>query len=50
MAKAPTLAAPISPLRWALPALLVIVGLVLFLWYAPSQDPVARPAGVEGTP
>lgn len=50
MAKAPTLAARISPLRWALPALLVIVGLVLFLWHAPTLEPVARPAGVERAP
>ena len=37
-------------IRWLLLALLVVAGLVLFLWYAPDTDPVASPAVMESLP
>jgi hypothetical protein len=33
--------------RWITVALLILAGLALFFWFAPSSDPVAPPAGSE---
>jgi hypothetical protein len=33
--------------RWIAVAALVLVGLALYFWFAPSSRPVAPPSGVE---
>ena len=33
--------------RWITVALLILAGLALFFWFAPSSEPVAPPAGAE---
>lgn len=33
--------------KWLLMGLLVVAGLVLFLWLAPGASPVVEPASVE---
>jgi len=39
-----------APARWAIPALLLLAGVVLFLWYAPETSPVAAPSMLERLP
>lgn len=49
----PELSAPVRrfvPLRWVVPALLLLAGVLLFLWYAPDMDPVATPPALENLP
>jgi hypothetical protein len=33
--------------RWFLVAALILVGIALYFWFAPSSQPVAPPAGAE---
>jgi hypothetical protein len=33
--------------RWITVAVLILAGIALFFWFAPSSQPVAPPAGVE---
>lgn len=33
--------------RWLMVAALILAGLVLYFWFAPSSRPVAPPAGAE---
>lgn len=33
--------------RWILIALLILLGIALFFWYAPTSQPAAPPAGME---
>lgn len=50
MAQASSRVAHVTPIRWVILALLLVAGVVLFLWHAPDLDPVARPAGMERLP
>lgn len=34
--------------RWLLLAALLLLGIALFFWYAPTTQPTAPPAAVEG--
>lgn len=36
--------------RWLLPMLLVLAGLIVYLRYGPALEPVVRAAGVERLP
>ncbi len=36
--------------RWVLVAALILLGIALYFWFAPSSQPVAPPAGVEADP
>lgn len=38
------------PVRWVLPALLILAGLGLFFWLGPGTEPVARPSTLQGQP
>ncbi len=33
--------------RWILIALLILLGIALFFWYAPTTQPAAPPSGME---
>jgi hypothetical protein len=37
-------------LRWAVVAAIIIAGMVLFFWLAPSTEPVVPPTVQEATP
>lgn len=34
--------------RWILIAVLLVLGIALFFWYAPTTEPAAPPSVVEG--
>lgn len=38
------------PLRWIVPALLLVAGAILFLWQSPQSDPVATSPALEQLP
>jgi len=49
----PELSPPVRrffPVRWVIPAALLLAGLLLFLRYGPETAPAAAPSGVEALP
>ncbi len=50
MPQAPSPIDRFAPVRWALPALLLLAGLVLFLKLAPTARPLATPTAMERLP